>query len=693
MTADGRDGLHRSLRLRHVYALSTGAMFSSGLFLLPGLAAAKAGPSAILAYAIAGVLAIPAMLSVAELSTAMPRAGGAYFFVERALGPSAGTVAGIGTWLSLVLKDAFALVGMSAYLHLVFDVPNTLLAVVLIIGFTILNIAGAKNTASLQLLLVAFVLLVLGWFFIAGLDEVASDTDNLSPFFEKGAGGVLAVVGLVFVSYGGLTKVASVAEEIEDPSRTIPLGMMLSLLTATIAYTLGALVAVAVINPTVLHEDLAPIHSAAEAVMPRVGEILIIFAALAAFASAVNAGIFAAARYPLAMSRDGLMPRVFGRLTRMKTPAISIFFTGLAMAVVVVLFDAEAIAKLASAFVLLTLGLVNLAVIVFRQSGITSYAPGFRAPFYPWLQILGILVTLVLTSQLGTLALVLLPISILFALGWYRFYGYPRTSRVGAVRHVFERWGQSADPTLDRDISEAMQSHGLREADDYTGLIARAAVISIPDGIGIEDAANRASTVLSIRLGLEAEEVSQHFLDAGSLWIQPSEVHPTATPVAFFDELERDDLVIARATGGIRIPASWGGSGEQVNALFFLAGNAGRAGRTLRLAGELAGHLHEDGAAGVGTADTEEEVKRALLSELSLVQYTLFPETEAAELIGWSVGNLTVGDEIVVASVTRLGKVMMLSEAFLLEADDMITIVGPIDALPEIPDLVQHLDP
>ena len=125
------------------------------------------------------------MLSVAELSTAMPRSGGAYFFVERALGPSAGTVAGIGTWLSLVLKDAFALVGMSAYLHLVFDVPNTLLAVVLIIGFTILNIVGAKNSASLQLLLVAFVLLVLGWFFIAGLDNVASDTDNLSPFFKE----------------------------------------------------------------------------------------------------------------------------------------------------------------------------------------------------------------------------------------------------------------------------------------------------------------------------------------------------------------------------------------------------------------------------------------------------------------------------------------------------------------------------
>ena len=100
--------MERSLGPRHVFALSIGAMISSGLFLLPGLAAAEAGPSAVLAYGIAGVLAIPAMLSVAELSTAMPRAGGAYYFLERALGPAVGCVTGMSTWMSLVLKDAFA---------------------------------------------------------------------------------------------------------------------------------------------------------------------------------------------------------------------------------------------------------------------------------------------------------------------------------------------------------------------------------------------------------------------------------------------------------------------------------------------------------------------------------------------------------------------------------------------------------
>ena len=417
MARDDRGALTRSLRLRHVFALSTGAMLSSGLFLLPGLAVAKAGPSAVLAYLIAGLLAVPAMLSVAELASALPKAGGAYYFLERALGPSVGTVAGFGTWLSLVLKDAFALVGMSAYLVLVVDVDGRTAALALIAVFTVLNVVGSKASSSVQLALVVFVLAVLGWFLVDGLVETTNrgfDASNLDPFFTTGASGVVAVVGLVFVSYGGLTKVASAAEEVDDPSLRIPLGMALSLLVGTVLYTLGALVAVAVVPAEVLHEDLAPIHTAAEALLPPVGVALVVIAALAAFASAVNAGILAAARYPMAMARDGLLPGALGRLSRFGTPAMGVVTTGIAIAVVVLAFNAEAIAKLASAFVLLTLGLLNIAVLVLRASRIRSYAPVFRAPFYPVTQFAGIAVSVVLISQLGFTTLVFVVVPMLF---------------------------------------------------------------------------------------------------------------------------------------------------------------------------------------------------------------------------------------------------------------------------------------
>ena len=168
-----------------------------------------------------------------------------------------GTVAGMATWLSLVLKDAFALVGMSAYLNIVFDIPAKPLALALIAAFSIVNILGSRASGALQMVLVAFVLAALGWFLGAGLTQLDGSGD-MSPFLTDGVGGLMAVIGLVFVSYGGLTKVASAAEEIEDPSRNIPLGMSLSLLVSTTVYTLGMLVTVAVLPAVELHDDLAP---------------------------------------------------------------------------------------------------------------------------------------------------------------------------------------------------------------------------------------------------------------------------------------------------------------------------------------------------------------------------------------------------------------------------------------------------
>ncbi len=104
--------LKKELSLFGVYAIATGTTLSAGFFLLPGLAAAEAGPAVVLCYLIAAVLLLPATFSIVELATAMPRAGGAYYFLDRSLGPLAGTIGGFGTWLALVLKSAFALVGM-----------------------------------------------------------------------------------------------------------------------------------------------------------------------------------------------------------------------------------------------------------------------------------------------------------------------------------------------------------------------------------------------------------------------------------------------------------------------------------------------------------------------------------------------------------------------------------------------------
>lgn len=303
-------------------------MFSSGFFLLPGIAAMETGNSVAFAYLAAGFLILPSMLSVAELSTAMPKAGGAYYFLDRSLGPLMGTIGGLGSWFALIFKSAFALIGMGAYLTIFVDVPMLPLALVLTFAFGLLNVFGAKETAVLQRVLVAALVLIMAYFLIMGLNFIYG-TDNFLPplrdqnFFTNGINGFVATIGLVFVSYAGLTKVASIAEEVQNPDRSIPLGMILSLVTASVVYVVGVFIMIKVLPADELFDSLTPVADAGERVMTflpgSVGLLLIVIAAIAAFASTGNAGIMSASRYPLAMSRDGLLSPIFQNIGKFKT--------------------------------------------------------------------------------------------------------------------------------------------------------------------------------------------------------------------------------------------------------------------------------------------------------------------------------------------------------------------------------------
>jgi amino acid transporter len=261
--------LKKELSLFDVYVIATGAMISSGFFLLPGIAAAHAGPGVVLAYLLAGVLIIPAMLSQAELATAMPRAGGAYYFLDRTLGPMVGTMGGVGTWLLLTLKSAFALIGMGAYLALVVDVPLTTTAITFTVLFAILNVVGAKQSSGLLRVMVVALLTILALFILHGVTDVLSRPEvvpqRVTPLLPFGVDSLLGTVGLVFVSYVGLTQVASLAEEVKNPERNIPLGMGLTLATVTGIYVLGVFIMVAVLGVDRLSTSLTPVADTAGA--------------------------------------------------------------------------------------------------------------------------------------------------------------------------------------------------------------------------------------------------------------------------------------------------------------------------------------------------------------------------------------------------------------------------------------------
>ena len=598
-TKSGR--LKKTLGLTDVYAISTGAMFSSGFFLLPGLAFSLSGAWVIAAYLISALLVIPAMLAKAELASAMPRAGGTYYFLDRSMGPLVGTVGGLGTWVAMGLKNTFALIGMGAYLGLLFQVDIQIIAILLTVIFTFFNILGAKQTAGLQRVLVFALIAILGCFVVAGLTNFVS-MDLLLTTKEKfldsphtDVTGVFATVGLVFVSYAGLTKTASVAEEVRNLDRNLIGGMALSLATAAVIYVVGSYVLVMVVDHEVLKSDLTPIATAARIVFDwlpgNVGLSAILVAAFAAFASTANAGILAASRYLLAMGRDSLVPTRFARVGRFNTPTLGVVASSGFIVVAVLTLDVITVAKLASAFQLLMFALVNLSVIVMRESKILAYDPAYRAPLYPWIQLFGIFSSLALIIEMGELPMLFTLGLVAICVLWFFTYAKHRVIRRGAIFHLFERLGRERFAPLNQELREVMREKGLRPDDPYETTIENAAVLDMPRGATFVDVVTAASTKLAQSLPMSAKGIASEFqrgMKGGATLVD----HNVALPHFRLPNIEAPTLVVVRVQGDMDIDLGEdhpsGRRTRTVSALFFLVSPERDPGQHLRLLAKLA---------------------------------------------------------------------------------------------------------
>jgi len=694
--------LEKSLTLFDVYAISTGAMFSSGFFLLPGIAAAETGPSVILAYLVAGLLILPPMFSMAELSTAMPKAGGAYYFLDRSLGPLAGTVGGLGTWLALVFKSAFALIGMGAYLAIFFDVPIKPLAAALTVAFAALNVFGAKETSGLQRVLVAILVSVLVFYLVQGFIAVSGlesgrVRDQVLPAFPFGATGFASTIGLVFVSYAGLTKVASVAEEVQDPDRNIPLGMVLSLITATAIYVLGVFVMVTVLDADALRSDLTPVATSGELFMNwlpgATGLILIVVAAIAAFASTGNAGILSASRYPLAMARDRLVPAGFSKLGRFGTPTLSILVTAGLMVLIIFGLSEEGVAKLASAFQLLIFALLNLAVIIMRESGIPSYAPGFRSPLYPWMQAAGIVIALLLIAEMGNLSILFTAAIVVAGIGWYFYYAQQYVAREGAIYHLFARLGQFRYEGLDSELHTILEEKGVGDASDFDRLVARASVIHLDEPKLYDDVVHDVAAHLAETTGLGASKIAQGFLE-GSQYSGITVSHGTAQPYSLTAEIEQEELVMVHCQSGICVEFEDDDEvvhTEPVYAFFFLLSPKTDQSQHLRTQATLANRTDEESfLIEWRAASNEQELKETLLHHERYVSLHLLSGTSTEDFIGQRVADLNIPAGNLVALVRRNGQIHIPNGSTALSEGDRITVIGDPAGINRLYELYQR---
>jgi amino acid transporter len=430
--------LERNLGLWSVMAISVGAMVGSGIFILPALAMKQSGPAVVLAYALAGVLVTPAALSKAEMATAIPKAGGTYIYIERGMGPLLGTIAGIGTWFSLTFKSALALVGGAPYIILLFNVRPDLLAIGAAVVLIVINLAGVKQTGKMQVAIVGVMLAAMVWF--VGGSGQAIQAAKFESFFAEGPSGIIAATGFVYVSYAGVTKVASVAEEVENPDRTIPIGMLGSLGFTTVLYVLIVAVIVGAAPGDGIVGSNTPVADIAETTLPEVGVLAVVLAAVLALISTANAGLLSSSRYPFAMSRDKLAPRFLKHVSdRFDTPTAAIVLTGGIMLVLIWQVPIASIAKLGSAFKIIVFMMVNLALVAFRESEVENYDPAFEDPLYPYSQAFGVLGGGVLLTQMGAIPLVGAILIIGASVLWYLLYARRRVDREGVMRGELRR--------------------------------------------------------------------------------------------------------------------------------------------------------------------------------------------------------------------------------------------------------------
>jgi len=570
--------LKKELTLLDIFCVATGAMISSGLFILPGLAFAKAGPAVLVSYILAAILCIPTLLSKAELTTAMPKAGGDYFYIMRGFGPLFGTVAGFSSWFSLSLKGAFALLGMGAYLSVITHMPLEIIALICCVFFVVLNLIGVKEAGRFQVYLVLGLLGILLGYVIWGMKTV--NPGNFSPFLAKGLNSIFATASFVFISYGGLTKIAALAEETKNPGKNLPLGMILSLLVTAIIYGAVIFVTVGVVNPTNLQETLTPISDGAGIFGGALLEIVISIGAFLAFISTANAGIMTASRYPLGMSRDKLLPIRFQRIsTRFRTPYISILFTGSFMVLAIMFLKLELLVKVASSVLILLFSFANLTLILFRESKILSYRPKFRSPLYPYLQILGILVGFFLLIEMGTLIVFMTTVFLLSGLIWYRVYAQKRAARSSALIYVLERLvardKELASDTLLTELKDIVIQRDKITPDRFHKLIEKSEVLDIEVPLTLEDFFLEVSSILSKDLGLSPEELSKKFIEREKLTTTVVR-EGLAIPHIVVPRENYFKIILVRAKTGIIFPDD-----ELVHIAFVLVGSTGE--RSLHL--------------------------------------------------------------------------------------------------------------
>ncbi|MEC3952851.1 amino acid permease [Nocardia sp. CDC153] len=440
LASDGEHtALRRSMGLIPLIALSVGATLGTGIFVVLGEAAPLAGPAVVVSFVIAALAALFSALSYAELASAVPVSGSAYSYTYATLGEIIAWVCGWCLLLEYGVSVAAVAVGWGAYLNeflgstIGWRIPDVLAqppgaggvfnlpAAIVVLLATAVLLGGIRESARVTTVTTLIKIAVLVFFVCVAVTAFSSS--NLHPFAPYGVSGVGAAASMVFFSFIGFDAASTAGEEAKNPQRDLPRAIIISLGIVTLVYVAVALTAVGAVGIDEVSSSGASLATVLEQVTGRGWPATILAGgAVIAIASVVLTVLYGQTRILVAMSRDGLMPKVLSRVGKQRVPTVNTLIVGGVVAVLSALVPLGELVNATNIGTLVSFALVNIGVLVLRRTK-PDLPRSFRT-LVPLVPVIGVAMCVWLLVHLP--GVTWLAFTIWSAVGLVVYFGYGR---------------------------------------------------------------------------------------------------------------------------------------------------------------------------------------------------------------------------------------------------------------------------
>jgi mannitol/fructose-specific phosphotransferase system IIA component (Ntr-type)/succinate dehydrogenase hydrophobic anchor subunit len=369
-----------------------------------------------------------------------------------------------------------------------------------------------EEAVRFQIILVSGLVILLILYLIFGFPKI--DYSRYTPLLKNGINEVFITSGFIFISFGGLLNVANIAEEVIKPSRNIPLGILVSIITVTFLYTAITFVITGTLGAEEFAGSLTPVADSAKVILGNGGYFMILAASLLAFLTTANAGLMSASRYPLSLSHDRLLPPIFTAVNRkFGTPSRAIIATGVLIYLSLFL-PLEILVKAASTVILTSYVLTNISVLILRESRLTNYRPTFKTPLYPFLQIFCIILFSFFIFDMGLEAIEISLSLIILSFSLYMIYGRKVQKKETALLHLLKRLTDQKiiHNMLEDELREVVIHRDEIEQDNFDELIKNSQFIEIEGSCNFSELMDKCAGDIAEETGMPVEMVKDKFL-------------------------------------------------------------------------------------------------------------------------------------------------------------------------------------